>query len=171
MSPVIHRPNVASIAYWAPACVINKRRHLIAATLDHPIAGVEYAFMSVRPIDDRIGLVGAYRPARAILARAGDEWTMQIVMALRNGPLRVSELKHGASSIAQRMLMLALRGLERDGLIRRIPTTTPPHVDYELTELGQSLCRPIEALYRWANEHQAAIETAQQNFDQRTEAR
>ena len=42
------------------------------------------------------------------------------------------------------MLTLTLRNLERDGLVSRTVTPTiPPRVDYELTELGHSLLKPV----------------------------
>jgi DNA-binding HxlR family transcriptional regulator len=95
---------------------------------------------------------------------------MLIVMALRDGPLRFNEIKRALSSISQRMLTLTLRGMERDGLVRRIVTpTNPPRVDYELTKLGHSLRQPVETLGRWAYEHASEIEDAQRHFDRAKE--
>lgn len=66
------------------------------------------------------------------------------------------------------MLTLALRSMERDGLVRRTVTpTTPPRVDYELTALGHSLREPVERLGRWAIDHQVEIKEAQAQFDRR----
>ena len=46
--------------------------------------------------------------------------------------------------ISQRMLTLTLRGLERDGLVTRtVFPTIPPRVDYELTDLGRGLAKPV----------------------------
>jgi DNA-binding HxlR family transcriptional regulator len=114
------------------------------------------------------GLLESCRPARAILSRVGDKWSVLVVLALRDGGLRFNEIKRVVGAISQRMLTLTLRGLERDGLITRTVTPTqPPRVDYALTPLGQSLRGPIEALGRWAFEHQAQIEAAQVTFDGR----
>jgi DNA-binding HxlR family transcriptional regulator len=64
------------------------------------------------------------------------------------------------------MLTLTLRNLERDGLVNRTVTPTiPPRVDYELTELGQSLQKPICELATWALENVEAIHEAQRKFD------
>jgi DNA-binding HxlR family transcriptional regulator len=69
------------------------------------------------------------------------------------------------------MLTLTLRGLERDGLVTRtIFPIIPPHVDYELTDLGRGLCKPVEALGQWAIEHQEKIEAARTLFDKRNDA-
>ena len=101
-----------------------------------------------------------------VLNRVGDKWSMQIVMALSDGPRRFSELKRHIDGVSQRMLTLSLRGLERDGLVSRTVTPTiPPRVDYELTELGVSLRAPVRALGKWAIDHIACIRAAQERFD------
>jgi DNA-binding HxlR family transcriptional regulator len=70
--------------------------------------------------------------------------------------------------ISQRMLTLTLRGLERDGLVTRtVFPTIPPRVDYELTDLGRGLSKPVVALGEWAMAHQAEIEDARARFDGR----
>ena len=112
------------------------------------------------------GLLDMCRPVRQILARVGDKWSVLIVMALRDGPLRFNEIKRAIGTISQRMLTLTLKGMERDGLVRRTVTPTkPPRVDYELTELGQSLRRPLEDLGRWAIDNENCIASAQAVFD------
>jgi DNA-binding HxlR family transcriptional regulator len=69
------------------------------------------------------------------------------------------------------MLTLTLRGLERDGLITRtVFPTIPPRVDYELTDLGRGLSKPVQALGQWVFEHKVQIESARTRFDQRGEA-
>ena len=74
------------------------------------------------------------------------------------------------SGISQRMLTLTLRGLERDGLVTRtVFPTIPPRVDYELTDLGRGLSKPVQALGKWAFEHQPEIEGARTRFDARNE--
>ena len=94
---------------------------------------------------------GTCRKVAPILARIGDKWSVLIVMTLSQGGRRFSELKREIDGISQRMLTLSLRGLERDGLISRTVTPNiPPRVDYELTDLGRSLCVPVLALGAWA---------------------
>jgi DNA-binding HxlR family transcriptional regulator len=111
------------------------------------------------------------RVVSAVLARIGDKWSILIVILLRPGPMRFSELKRSIGSISQRMLTLALRGLERDGLVKRTVTpTAPPRVDYELTDLGHSLRLPVEALGGWAVENHHKIADAQKAFDGRNGA-
>ena len=108
------------------------------------------------------------RAVSTVLARVGDKWSVLIVSLLGDGPRRFSEIKRMVGGISQRMLTLTLRGLERDGLVTRtVFPTVPPRVDYELTELGHSLWRPVEALGAWARAHQGEIEAARRRFDAR----
>jgi DNA-binding HxlR family transcriptional regulator len=106
------------------------------------------------------------RRVSAILSRVGDKWTVLVVGLLGGGPKRFNEIKRMVGGISQRMLTLTLRGLERDGLVTRtVFPTVPPRVDYELTDLGRSLLRPVETLGDWARTHGAAIEAARERFD------
>lgn len=108
------------------------------------------------------------RPATEILQRVGDKWTVLVVMTLWRGGKRFSELRREIPAISQRMLTLTLRGLERDGLVKRTVTPTiPPRVDYELTKLGHSLQEAIRVLGMWAVDNQSSIEAARKKYDAR----
>ncbi|MBD3817397.1 winged helix-turn-helix transcriptional regulator [Brevundimonas diminuta] len=101
-----------------------------------------------------------------VLARVGGKWSILIIGALGPGPRRFNELKREVQGISQRMLTLAVRGLERDGLIARTVTPSiPPRVDYALTDLGRSLLKPVSALGEWAIENRALVERARHAFD------
>ncbi|WP_205195319.1 MULTISPECIES: helix-turn-helix domain-containing protein [unclassified Burkholderia] len=103
-----------------------------------------------------------------VLARIGEKWSVLIIMLLAGGPHRFTEIKRAINGISQRMLTLCLRGLERDGLIKRtVHAVMPPHVEYELTPLGHSLTKSVIALGSWANDHIADIDAARQAFDTR----
>jgi DNA-binding HxlR family transcriptional regulator len=111
------------------------------------------------------------RGAASVLARVGDKWSVFVIMRLGNGPRRFNEIKRMVGGISQRMLTLTLRGLERDGLVTRtVFPTIPPRVDYELTDLGRGLSKPVEALGMWAIEHLTEIEDARARFDRRNDA-
>ncbi|HYM85276.1 MAG TPA: helix-turn-helix domain-containing protein [Pseudoxanthomonas sp.] len=106
-----------------------------------------------------------YRAALETLARVGDKWTVMVVAALWQGPLRYSEIQRSVEGISQRMLTLTLKGLEQDGLVERtVFPTIPPRVDYELTTLGRTLIVPLHALYEWAMEHRPAMLAARDRF-------
>ena len=110
------------------------------------------------------------RAVSEVLSRVGDKWTILVVNELGPGPRRFNEIRKALGSISQRMLTLTLRGLERDGLITRtVFPTIPPRVDYELTDLGRGLAKPVQALGQWVFEHKQEIEHARTSFDQRSE--
>jgi DNA-binding HxlR family transcriptional regulator len=105
-------------------------------------------------------------PVTEALARAGDKWTIQIVMQLENGPKRFSELRRSVDGISQKMLALTLRNLERDGFVSRtVYPTKPPSVDYSLTDLGREMVVPVRALGEWVIGNLHRIELARRNFD------
>lgn len=123
----------------------------------------------VGPLDPGLDAPERCRLVSEVLSRIGDKWSVLVVMTLGESPRRFNELKRAIGSISQRMLTLTLRGLERDGLVSRVVTASiPPRVDYELTPLGRSLRGPVEALGRWAMEHQGHVRTSRAAFDNRT---
>ncbi|WP_230426469.1 winged helix-turn-helix transcriptional regulator [Paragemmobacter aquarius] len=110
------------------------------------------------------GSQGQCQTINAVLSRVGDRWSVLVIFTLRDGRRRFNELKRELD-ISQRMLSLTLRDLERDGLVsRHYHQTIPPKVEYELTDLGQSLRRPVEVLARWAVDNHAAIDAARDAF-------
>ena len=106
--------------------------------------------------------------ARSVLALVGDKWSILVIVLLGDGPRRFNEIKRAVNGISQRMLTLTLRGLERDGLVKRMVfPTIPPRVDYELTRLGHSLWESIEPLSKWVHAHVPHITRARAAFDKR----
>src|SRR6476659_2324965 len=103
---------------------------------------------------------------REVLDRVGDKWSVLTVGLLNDGPRRFSDLRRAIDGISQRMLTLTLRGLERDGLIRRtVYPPIPPLVEYDLTALGRTLLEPIMALAAWAGENRTRIQDARARYD------
>jgi DNA-binding HxlR family transcriptional regulator len=103
-----------------------------------------------------------------VLARVGEKWSVLIIIMLAERARRFSELKRAIGGISQRMLTLSLRGLERDGLVKRtVFPVVPPRVEYELTPLGRSLHAPVSALGEWVRGHLDEIDAARQAFDRR----
>ncbi len=108
------------------------------------------------------------RKISQVLARVGEKWSVLIIIMLADGPRRFSDLKRAIGGISQRMLTLCLRGLERDGLVKRtVFPVVPPRVEYELTALGQSLREPVSQLASWARRHLAELDCARAEFDRR----
>jgi len=108
-------------------------------------------------------------PTRRILDRIGDRWTVLVIGVLGHGEVRFSELRRRVEGISQKMLTQTLRGLERDGLVRRtVHPEVPVRVEYALTEAGRTLQEPLRALERWSIEHLGAVAASQEAYD-RTE--
>jgi len=74
-------------------------------------------------------------------------WAPHIIWYLRAGPRRFSELKGDISGVSAKMLAARLRQLEGDGVVtRHVMQTSPPTVEYALTELGAELEPAIKAI-------------------------
>lgn len=107
--------------------------------------------------------------AREILDRVGDKWSMAVLYQLSNGTMRFTELLRSIPGLSQRMLTVTLRGLERDGLVSRtVHPVIPPHVDYALTPLGETLRDIVSALVTWAHDHLEEIDHARTAYDTAT---
>lgn len=112
------------------------------------------------------GLDPANCPVRDVLDRVGDKWSVLILTALAAGPSRFSALNREVGDISKRMLTQTLRALQRDGLVERtVYPTSPPTVDYRLTDLGHSVLEPLSALIAWAEARHDAIREARATFD------
>ena len=105
-------------------------------------------------------------PTRVVLDRIGDKWTVLVIGALQDGPLRFSVLRARIGGVAAKVLTQTLRAMERDGLLTRtVHAQVPPRVDYELTDLGASLTGPIQTLTDWAETHLPRILGARETYD------
>ncbi|MBD0418920.1 helix-turn-helix transcriptional regulator [Streptomyces sp. TRM S81-3] len=103
---------------------------------------------------------------RDVLARVGDKWTVLVITALADGPLRFKTLHERTAGISQRMLSQTLRSLTRDGLVTRTAyAEVPPRVEYALTPLGRSLGDTVAHVVGWVQEHQAEIVRNREAFD------
>lgn len=105
-------------------------------------------------------------PTRVVLDRIGDKWTVLVIGALVDGPLRFTALRQRVGGVAPKVLTQTLRAMERDGLLTRtVFAQVPPRVDYALTDLGVSLGGPIAVLTDWAEEHVGRIVAARDEFE------
>ena len=104
-------------------------------------------------------------PTRQLLDRIGDRWTLLVIGVLDDRPRRFSEIARRIDGVSQKMLTQTLRGLEHDGLVTRtVYPEVPPRVEYELTEMGQTLREPLADLEEWAKAHVSSVLHARQRF-------
>lgn len=86
-----------------------------------------------------------------------------MLVALLAGTHRFSGLRRKVNGISEKMLAQTLQWLESDGFIERIAyPVVPPHVEYNLTPLGQEIGKQVEALADWIEGNLPAILAAQQ---------
>jgi DNA-binding HxlR family transcriptional regulator len=108
------------------------------------------------------------RMANDVISLVGDKWSVLVVVLLGQGTKRFTEIKTSVEGISQKMLTVTLRGLERDGYVKRtIYPTIPPKVEYELTDLGRELLVPLRALGTWAIANHARVQAARAAYDLR----
>lgn len=82
-------------------------------------------------------------PVATTVSLIGSKWKLLILRNLLARPWRFNELKNSLEGISQKVLTDSLRSMEEDGLITRtVYPEVPPHVEYALSELGETM-RPI----------------------------
>jgi DNA-binding HxlR family transcriptional regulator len=104
-----------------------------------------------------------------MLDRVGDKWTLLVIEELGSGgKLRFTQLRDRIGGVSQKMLTKTLRALERDGLVtRRVHPVVPPHVDYELTKLGEALGEAVCGIWTWVEKHLKDVERSRRVYDER----
>lgn len=108
-------------------------------------------------------------PIRVLTDQLADKWSICVVLALLDGPVRFNALKRHIEGITQKMLGQTLRRLETNGLVdRRAYATMPMRVEYEITPLGRTLSPIIAQLEAWAIENHAAVAAAREGFQDRS---
>ena len=88
------------------------------------------------------------------LSLIGGRWKPGILWRLVTGKMRYSELRKSLPDVSERILVLQLRELEKDGLIKRIVyAEVPPRVEYELTQAGMSMKPMLKSISDWGVSH------------------
>ncbi len=88
-------------------------------------------------------------PLTECMSVLGGAWTANIIWNLCGGPRRFSELRVDIPAVSAKVLTARLRALEASGVIsREVKPTSPPSVEYALTELGEELIPAIDAIVR-----------------------
>jgi len=89
-------------------------------------------------------------PSREILKHVTSRWGVLILMALRDGTLRFSDVRRKIGGVSEKMLAQTLQWLEADGFVLRVSyPVVPPHVEYSLTPLGMEVAERVAGLADW----------------------
>lgn len=86
-------------------------------------------------------------PLTECMGIIGGAWTVNVIWSLRAGPRRFNELRIDIPPISAKVLATRLRELQERGVVTRdVMPTSPPSVEYALTELGAELIPAIESI-------------------------
>lgn len=93
-------------------------------------------------------------PSREVLKHVTSRWGVLILVALRDGTHRFSDLRRRIGGVSEKMLAQTLQWLEGDGFIHRhaLPVI-PPHVEYSLTPMGEEVSDKVSALADWIEQN------------------
>ena len=98
-------------------------------------------------------------PVAITVSLIGSKWKLLIMRNLLARPWRFNELQKSIDGISQKSLTDALRSMEADGIVvLTVYPEVPPHVEYSLTELGESLRPIIQSMEDWGNAYKACME-------------
>ena len=89
-------------------------------------------------------------PSRIILSHVCSRWGVLVLVVLRGGMHRFSELRRKIGGVSEKMLSQTLQNLEHDGFVeRKALPVVPPHVEYRLTPLGEEVALQVDTLASW----------------------
>src|SRR6185436_6113192 len=86
-------------------------------------------------------------PLTECMSLLGGAWTPNVIWYLSENERRFSELRRDIPAISAKVLSARLRELEEKSVItRQVMPTSPPSVEYALTDLGRELVPAIRAI-------------------------
>lgn len=97
-------------------------------------------------------------PVATTLMLIGNKWKIFIIQQLMDKPFRFSELRRAIPGISEKVLTDNLRALEKDGLVTRtVFPEIPPHTEYALSDLGETMRPIIESMATWGTGYQNLV--------------
>ena len=97
-------------------------------------------------------------PVATAVQLIGSKWKLLILRNLLQRPWRFNELKRSLDGISQKVLTDSLRSMEEDGLITRtVYPEVPPHVEYALSETGESMRPILMAMQSWGTNYKKTL--------------
>ena len=90
----------------------------------------------------------------ALISAISGRWKLLIIYWLAQGGCRFNQLQRNLGRITHRTLTRQLTELQETGFVSRKDfQTIPPHVEYSLTPLGESLVPLLLQMHEWAVEN------------------
>ena len=97
-------------------------------------------------------------PVATTVQLIGSKWKLLILRNLRQRPWRFNELMRDLDGISQKVLTESLRSMEADGIVTRtVFDEKPPHVEYALSELGETMTPVIDAMEKWGTKYKESL--------------
>lgn len=97
-------------------------------------------------------------PVATTLMLIGNKWKIFIIQQLMDKPFRFSELRRAIPGISEKVLTDNLRALEKDGLVTRtVFPEIPPHTEYALSDLGETMRPIIDSMATWGTGYQKIV--------------
>lgn len=95
-------------------------------------------------------------PIATTVSLLNSQWKILIMRELLKRTERYSELERNVAGISQKMLTQSLHEMEDSGIINRhVFPEIPPHVEYSLTDLGESMRPVLQAMQNWGTQYLA----------------
>ncbi len=86
------------------------------------------------------------------------KWKLPLIVALSSGPMRFKDIQRALGEITPKILSKELKELElNEFVVRKVYSTTPVTVTYQLTPYSQSLDKVMEELKKWGIQHRQRI--------------
>lgn len=86
------------------------------------------------------------------------KWKLPLIISMQDGPKRFNEIQKSLGDITPKILSKELKDLElNEFVIRKVYSTTPVTVTYELTEYSGSLDKVINELRSWGMQHRERL--------------
>lgn len=97
-------------------------------------------------------MYGQYCPIAISLELLGGRWTLLIIRELIDGSTRFNDIHRGVPLISRSLLSARLKDLEAAKLVSRSHSAQSGHIEYGLTNAGQSLVSIIGSIGSWGQE-------------------
>ena len=89
-------------------------------------------------------------PARSVVNVLKGKYTLEIWSEIMDGNIHYGTLLRSVEGINPRILAQRLRDFEQEGILsRKVLPTSPPQVEYKMTNKGIALRSIVEEMKKW----------------------
>ena len=89
-------------------------------------------------------------PARSVLNLLKGKYTLEILSEIIDGNIHYGTLLRSVEGINHRILAQRLNDFEQEGILsRKVLPTSPPQVEYKMTNKGIALRSIVEEMKKW----------------------